>query len=169
MPRGIKIVKERTDGGSWPEALGDLAGRVCVVGIGHVLRGDDGAGPAVVTRLVPGPDRLCIDAGAAPENYAEAIARFRPDHVVLIDAADFGGAPGDVRLLPASDFGASGISCHASSLNLLARYLAARCPCRIHLLAIQPGATTFAAPLSPPVEEAVRRCIEALQSALRHA
>lgn len=150
--------------------LGELkdlcTGRVCVVGIGHPLRGDDGAGPAVVDMLQSGPDYLCLDAGPAPENYAEAIARFAPDHVILIDAADFGGVVGEVRLFDATEIGAAGVSSHAPSLKMLARYLEARSACRVHLLAIQPLSLHFGQPLSPPVDNAVRTCASALQVAL---
>ena len=146
--------------------LGGLcAGRLCVVGVGNRLRGDDGVGPAVVERLASGSGRLVIDGGSAPENYAEAIARFDPDHVILVDAADFGGAPGEVRLLPASAIAASGLSCHASSLGLLAEYLETRSSCRVHLLAIQPLSTAFIGSLSPPVAQAVASCVHALQGA----
>jgi hydrogenase 3 maturation protease len=142
------------------------SGRLGVVGVGHPFRGDDGAGPAVVGRLRPTAQFLCVNGGSAPENYAESVARFAPNHVILVDAAEFGGRPGEIRFLPASEAVSSGLSSHAGSLSLLARYLEARAACQTHLLAIQPAATGFSRQLSLPVARAVRLCALALQPPL---
>ena len=65
--------------------------RLAVVGIGHELRGDDAAGVRVARALqsrFPTSDALvAIDAGSAPENHTGALRRFKPDLVLLIDAA----------------------------------------------------------------------------------
>ena len=40
---------------------------------------------------------LCLSAGAAPENCTGLLRRFRPDLVLLVDAAEMGEAAGAVR------------------------------------------------------------------------
>src|SRR5690606_4269264 len=77
--------------------------RVAVVGIGHDLRGDDGAGVAVARLLhlelgSDGPVQVVV-GGHAPENQVGALRRLRPALVLLVDAADMGAAPGSVRWL----------------------------------------------------------------------
>jgi hydrogenase 3 maturation protease len=109
-----------------------------VLGVGNSLRGDDGVGPEAVRRLAGRIGAPCIDAGPAPENYLEKVARAGPDTVVIVDAADFGGRPGEVALYGADRIAAGGLSTHASSLRLVADYLAHRCGARVYLLAVQP-------------------------------
>ena len=44
-------------------------GKVVIVGVGNVLRGDDGLGPVFVERLKSKVGVPCINAGNAFENY----------------------------------------------------------------------------------------------------
>jgi hydrogenase maturation protease len=77
------------------------AGGVLVVGFGNTLRGDDGVGPRVAELLaredvLPGAT-IVTRHQIAPELAADiAAARL----VVLIDARQDGGRPGDVRVEP---------------------------------------------------------------------
>lgn len=147
--------------------LGRLGtGRVCVLGVGNRQRGDDGAGSILAARLAGTADTLCIDAGAVPENYLEKVARWWPDAVVIVDVADFGGAPGDVRLLDPTDIAASTFSTHALSLRMIAQYLEARTGAQVMLLAIQPADIGWGSVLTAPVSSAVDRLQETLQAAL---
>lgn len=130
--------------------------RVAVVGIGQELHGDDGAGPAVVAllaeRAASGSEAvLLIDAGVAPENVLGSVVRHRPDIVLFIDAADFGGLPGSICALEADDCEGFGGSCHSLPLSVLADFLRAQSDAQILIAGIQPQQTTFGASLSSPV------------------
>jgi len=120
---------------------GALRGNVLIVGVGNTDRGDDGAGPLLIRLLEGRVGAQCLDAGVAPENFLEVIVRATPDTVLLIDAADFGGAPGEVGFYAAADIDAGGLSTHALSLSMMCGYLQARSPVRVWLLAIQPEQT----------------------------
>jgi hydrogenase 3 maturation protease len=149
----------RATAGALAEAL---RGRVCVLGLGNRDRGDDAAGPLLVDRLrgrVPAP---CLDAGVAPENCLEQVVRERPDVVLLVDAADFGGMPGEVRLADPAEHRPGTLSTHAPSLDLVARYLRVRAGCVVRVLAIQAAVTRPGRPLS----EAVRATLEGLADRL---
>ena len=125
------------------DRLGEhLAGRVCLVGIGNRLAGDDGAGSAVAERLAGRVAARIIDAGIAPENHLEPIVRDEPDTIVLVDAVDFGGEPGSVRMLDPGALSAGGLSTHATSLGMVHDYLRARSPARAVILGIQPRQPT---------------------------
>jgi hydrogenase 3 maturation protease len=115
-----------------------LHGRVCVLGIGNRQRGDDGVGSLVAEKLVSRPDIDAVDAGCVPENHLETVAGMKPDTILMIDAADFGGAPGNIRLLRSGDVAFSGLSTHAGSITTLAEYLHARTGANVAVLAIQP-------------------------------
>ncbi len=151
-----------------------LVGRVCVVGIGNRLAGDDGAGSALADRLA---GRLAarregrltgriIDAGVAPENHLEPILRDQPDTVLLVDAVHFGGRPGSIRLLDVGALSAGGLSTHATSLGMIRSYLGGRSSARVVLLGIQPGQLRLGAALSEEVAASVEAVAERLAGLL---
>jgi hydrogenase 3 maturation protease len=132
-----------------------LRGRVCVVGVGNRDRGDDAAGPRLVDLLRGRVGAPCLDAGACPENFLERMARERPDVVLVVDAADFGGAPGEARLVGPETVVNGGLSTHAASLELLAEYVHARTAAVVQVLAVQAASMRPGRPLSAPVAESV--------------
>ena len=89
---------------SWnKEVLAALApkGRTLVITLGSTLRADDGVGPYVSAHVkFTRPDLRLIDAGTTPENIAQTAIDWKPDKVILIDAAHFQGAAGELRVIP---------------------------------------------------------------------
>jgi hydrogenase maturation protease len=85
--------------------------RVAVLGLGNVLRRDDGVGPAVVARLeahweVP-PDVEVLDLGTPGLDLVDRLVH--RDAIVFVDAIVHAGAPGSVRVLtPAALRGSTG-------------------------------------------------------------
>jgi hydrogenase maturation protease HycI len=140
--------------------------RVAVVGIGHELCGDDAAGVAVargLQRRCGEQDRiLVIDAGPSPEKSRGLLRRFRPDLVLLVDAAHVDPAPGTVCWLDWRDTLGFGASTHTSPLHLYATYLTAELGCEVAMLGIQPAVLTVDSPLSPVVNRAVATVVRAL-------
>lgn len=143
-----------------------LEGRVIVLGVGNRCRRDDGAGSLLAEQLDERTGVQVIDAGAVPENYVEKVARSRPDTILILDAADFGGAPGDLRILEPELVGPSGVSTHVLSLQIIADFLKARTQARLAVLAIQPADIGLGTELSEEVSRAVELLKEALISAL---
>jgi hydrogenase 3 maturation protease len=133
-----------------------LSGRVCIVGVGNRGRRDDGAGPRLIEQRRPGTPGDWIDAGVAPENFLEPIARTHPDVVLIVDAVDFGGTPGQCRPMDASATEMLFLSTHAGSLNMLAEYLSARSGAKVQVLGIQPQRIDAGEGLSEPVARSVR-------------
>lgn len=78
-----------------------LKGKVLILGIGNTLRSDDGLGSILANRLKDKVPFKVIDAGTTPENYLEKIVKEKPESMIIIDAVDFGGVPGEFRLLQA--------------------------------------------------------------------
>lgn len=134
-----------------------LRGKTCVLGVGNRMRGDDGAGSFLAERIASRVAAAVIDGGSAPENYLEKVAAERPDTVLIVDAVDFGGSPGDIRILEANRIGAGGLSTHAPSLRLAAEYLARRSGARVWLAAIQPASVAMGTDMGAPVSAAVDR------------
>ena len=145
-----------------------LVGRVCIVGVGNRQRGDDGAGPRLIDQRRPECPGVWIDAGVAPENFLGPIARTNPDTVLIVDAVNFRGAPGEYRLLETSEMDMVVLSTHAGSLSRLGEYLAARAGARIHALGIQPERIDVREGLSQPVARSVRELAAMLSDLLSH-
>lgn len=105
------------------------------------------------------PD-VVFDGGSAPENLVGPVRKARPDSVLLVDAADFGGEPGEIRVASAGGAAAGLPGTHAVSLGTFARALAEEVGAAVHLIAIQAGATRFGDPMSPAVAGSVERLIQ---------
>ena len=71
------------------ELLERLKGkRFGVVGIGNVIRGDDGAGSVVVEKLGGDFPMPIVDCAEVPENYGGWVERRDLEAVVYVDAVD---------------------------------------------------------------------------------
>ena len=142
-----------------------FAGRTVVVGIGNRLRGDDGFGPAVAEKLEGRVRSAVVDAGNAPENHLGVIAGHKPDVVLLVDAADFGGGPGDVVLLDADELSTTSFSTHMPALSLMKTYLAAERDVPVVVLAAQPSSTDLGESMSDQMLAAVERTVGLIEAA----
>ncbi len=85
--------------------------RIAVLGLGNVLRRDDGVGPAVVARLEAGydvpADVEVLDLGTPGLDLVDQLVH--RDAIVFVDAIVHAGAPGSVHLLtPAALRGSTG-------------------------------------------------------------
>lgn len=135
--------------------------RLCLVGVGSDLRGDDSAGLWVACGLMNDrratrrPDLMVLEGGSAPENQTGAVRAFQPDLVLLVDAADLDEPPGMIRWIPLEEIDGVSASSHSLPLSMLAGYLAAELGCEVAVLGIQPGQNEFDSELSPTVRAAV--------------
>ncbi len=116
------------------------ANRIAVVGIGDELNVHDRLG-MVAAKEVEGLhlDNLRVFyAGTVPESVTGPLRRYRPDAIVLLDAADFGARPGSVALVQPEEIHASLLSTHALPLSVVMEFLAKDTGARILLVGIQP-------------------------------
>lgn len=148
------------------QLTGLVRGRVIVVGIGNELKADDGAGPAVVAGLRGRHADAVIDAGQAPENYVAPIRRAEPDTIILVDAADFGGAPGEVKTAGVEDVRGLMLGTHAAPLSMFMRVVAEETGAAVVLVAIQVKATELGGAMSDEVGTAVSALVNELNGML---
>lgn len=129
-----------------------LKGRVVILGIGNTLRSDDGAGSVLASRIKDKVPFKVWDAATDPENYLGKIIAEKPDKVIIIDAADFGGAPGEFKILDAAQIKTINLfSTHNTSISLTINYLKSNLKVDIIILIIQPKTINFGDELSPEV------------------
>ncbi|MBA7594136.1 MAG: hydrogenase maturation peptidase HycI [Hadesarchaea archaeon] len=141
------------------------ADRVAIVGVGSEMRGDDAAGIEVVRGLrhkLKSSRVLLVEGGVAPESFTSTIRRFKPSHVIFIDATDFGAEPGEVILAEPEAITGQSISTHTLPLSILAGYLREQTGAKIILLGIQPARAQMGAEMGEPIKDAVEKVDEAL-------
>jgi hydrogenase 3 maturation protease len=151
------------------ELQGRLKGRVLLVGAGNTLRGDDGAGPAIIALLEGKVNASLLDVGEVPESYFSRIFDAQADTIVFLDAANFGGAPGDVAVLEPEDLAGFSVSTHQMPVDLFCRYIRQNSRAGLFVIGIQPAQIGFGEPMSSPVAESVHALADVLQKALAKA
>lgn len=124
------------------------AKRVAVVGVGDELNVHDRLG-MLAANEVDGlhlPRTKVFLAGTVPESVTGPIRRYKPDAVVLLDAADLGARPGTVAIVEPREIRASLLSTHALPLSVVMEFLEKDTGARVILVGIQPdlGAQGFA-------------------------
>ena len=145
MSDSLKELSERLEGR-----------RFGVIGVGNVMKGDDGAGPAVVAELsslrFPLP---LVDATEVPENYAGWVPKQNLEAVVFVDAVDFGGRPGECRVIPLEKLMVSASNTHRLSLHYTILYLRDEWEGDAILVGVQPKGIKLGDGLSEEVSAAV--------------
>ena len=134
----------------------DRARRLLFIGVGNVLKSDDGVGVVICRQIVERPGILALCVEVSIENYIGKINSLEPGELILIDCMDLGSVPGTSRLLGLDDVEDITFNTHNISLGRLGDFFT--CPC--YVLGIQPESLEFGESLSPPVEEASRAIIQ---------
>lgn len=130
-----------------------------MLGVGHALRADDAAGSAIAEELHRRFPAAAFDGGLAPENYVGPVRRAAPDTVFIVDAADFGGAAGEVRVAGAGEVGGLMMGTHAPPLSTLMELLAGDTGADVYLVAIQPASMELGRSMSPEVRTTVTQLV----------
>jgi hydrogenase 3 maturation protease len=144
-----------------------------IVGIGNVLKGDDGAGPAVCQilkgKIAALPRRsaakmgVVIDAGTTPENYIAKIVRMSPKKLLIIDAIDFGSPPGAIKVFRTQDLKRFTLSTHCLSPHLFVQAVTSQIDAEVFFIGIQPADLQLGLGLSKQVAEAVAALADEIQ------
>jgi hydrogenase 3 maturation protease len=150
--------------------------RVAILGVGNELNGDDAAG-VLVARILKSKlhhqciqadalrtlssqqsntaDIMVIEAGPSPESFTGPLRRFKPDLVLLVDAANLGQPAGAFQWVEWHNADGMSASTHTLPPNVLARFLVEELSCRVILVGIQPAHLDFDRPVSIEVLRAV--------------
>lgn len=129
--------------------------KTLVVGMGNTLKGDDGAGCVVCERLQDSLGGMVIDAGTVPENYIGPIIAKEPEVLLVVDAMDFGGAAGEVKIFKPEELSSAAISTHTLSPRLFVDVICKSIGAEVWFVGVQPGQTELGEGLSSQVKEAV--------------
>lgn len=137
--------------------------RTLIVGIGNILKGDDGAGPLVCEQL--GRAKVCadlIDAGTVPENYIQPIIKKAPQNLLVIDAIDFGASPGKIRIFEPEQLNSHAISTHTLSPRLFVDMVCQNIKLDVYFVGVQPAQIQLGQSVSPQVSQAIQQLSQVL-------
>jgi len=151
--------------------MDDLFPEILIAGVGNELFGDDGFGSAVIRSLadVELPDNVkAMDVGlGGPHLVFSMLDPSVTKKLIIVDAMDFGGKPGDVTRIPAELLpeGKNERYADAHSGNLLDPIGRLKGKMEIIVFGCQPAyipapdSEDFVLELSPEVERAVPKTV----------
>ena len=136
--------------------FGDGERRIVLVGVGNPMRADDGVGSKIIELLQKRlfENVMLINAETVPEAFTGKVEKYKPTHVMLIDAANFRGQVGETRLITGAQIGGQALSTHSLPLSLFISYIEKSIDVPVILLGIQPKTIDFDMPMSREIEEA---------------
>lgn len=148
--------------------------KTAIYGIGNILLGDDGVGPAVVQYLAShytfGPDVTLEDLGTPSLDLPAYLAGY--DTVIFIDAVALDAAPGTIRVFSREEITSvpTGIrvSPHEPSINdaLIVLDFAGTAPREVVLVGVVPETLDGGMTLSARVAAAVGRAGDVVKAEL---
>lgn len=97
--------------------------------------------------------------GTTPENLTGTLKRMRPSHVLFIDAADFDGKPGEIRLIEPKEADGMGFSTHSFPMSMLCKYISDETGATCLLIGIKPKDLSHEGMLSESVKQSAEAVI----------
>jgi hydrogenase 3 maturation protease len=128
---------------------------ILFVGIGNVLRKDDGVGVYISRKIRETKNISALTVEVSIENYIGKINSLHPGILVLIDCMDLNQPPGSYAITEIDKIADHTFNTHNISLNRLSEFF----PMAVRVLGIQPQYIDFGESLSFPVKEAADRII----------
>jgi len=125
-----------------------LKGKIVIIGIGNIIRGDDGFGPLLIEKIKDKAEAICFDGGTAPENYLGKMVKENPDTLLIIDAVHLGKDPGKYEILRQADIVKCGFATHDISPVMFIEYLTKEIRGNIYMLGVQPQSVELGSEMS---------------------
>jgi hydrogenase 3 maturation protease len=139
------------------------SGVTLIITVGNSFRSDDGVGPYIAGGIKSIRDHIfLLNAGERPENVIDDAITIGPKRTIIIDAADFNGLPGEMRLIPESAVPDVIHSTHSFPLNIVSRLIAEDTGSEIFFLGIQVASMAPGQGLSAAVRDSAQSIIHML-------
>jgi hydrogenase 3 maturation protease len=129
--------------------------KILFVGIGNLLKSDDGAGVYISRKLKNSDYISSLTVEVSIENYIGKINSLSPDILVLIDCADMKSTPGTCRLLTIGTVHDFTFNTHNISLGRLSEFFRMT----VYILGIQPVTVDFGENISYIVKKVADKII----------
>jgi|RifCSP13_1_1023834.scaffolds.fasta_scaffold01032_10 hydrogenase 3 maturation protease len=147
------------------------ATRIAILGVGDDLNPRDRPGilAALLIHELEVPNLTVFLTGTMPENYTGALRALRPSHVVLIDSAEMGMAPGSLGIIHPERVRGQRFSTHAMPLSLVIEYMEGELTTKVLLIGVQPDPAPPTGPAEARLSTAVIDGLHILRKAFRRA
>ena len=129
--------------------------KILFVGIGNVLKSDDGVGVYICRNLKNRKKILSLTAEVSIENYIGKINKINSDLLVIIDCVDMNSNPGFYKVFKADQIADMTFNTHNISLNRLSEFF----KMKIFILGIQPDNVNFGETLTDSVLKSANEII----------
>ena len=137
------------------------AEKIGILGVGSELRADDAVGLLVskqIRKSMGKSRRVKIFLGyTAPENLTSQIKKFKPSHLIIVDALDMAKKPGAIAVIEPTKTDSLSFSTHKFPIKLIIDYLFAAIACKTIIVGVQPFSLIFSESVSEPVGKAVEK------------
>jgi hydrogenase 3 maturation protease len=133
---------------------------ILFVGIGNLLKMDDGVGAYISREIKNNRNRSALTVEISIENYIGKINTLNPDILVLIDCVDIKSAPGTYKLLKVGQIQDLTFNTHSISLKRISEFF--KMP--VFILGIQPEKIDFGENISYLVRNIADKIIKQINS-----
>lgn len=134
--------------------------RILFVGIGNLLKTDDGVGVYISSGIRNTSRISALTVEVSIENYIGKINSLDPDILVLIDCVDMKSSPGYCKLMQVSQIEDLTFNTHSISLRRLSDFF----KMEVYLMGIQPEKVDFGENISYIVKEEADKIINFINS-----
>jgi hydrogenase maturation protease len=130
------------------------------MGIGSVLKTDDGVGVFIAERLKDiGVDNVIV-AEATPEHWLGFLTNKKFEKLLIVDSVLFGGEVGEIKILDLQEISERFGLTHSSSLHLFYDFISGEGNIKaLKILAIMPESLEVGESLSPAVKRSAEKII----------
>jgi len=140
------------------------AEKILLICIGNSFRKDDGIGSYIAGKLSNVMSNIVvINAFDKPENIIDEAIGSHAERIIIIDAADFNGKPGEIRIIPNDLIPEKTLSTHTFPVKIIARMLEHESGAEVFFLGIQIKEIGFGEGISREVKEAGDNIIEIIK------
>jgi hydrogenase 3 maturation protease len=147
-----------------PEELRNLVRqkdkKILFVGIGNILKSDDGAGVYISSRIKESDTISALTVEVSLENYIGKINALNPEILVLIDCLDMNSPPGTYKLLPVDSIKDMTFNTHNISIKRISDFF--KMP--VWILGIQPEKIYFGENISYLVRHEADKIIDIINT-----
>jgi len=134
--------------------------KILFVGIGNLLKTDDGVGVYISRKIKNKGNRSSLTVETGIENYIGKINSLTPEILVLIDCVELKSAPGTFKLLELSQIQDLTFNTHNISLRRLSEFF----EMPVFILAIQPENVDFGENISYLVKKIADKIINQINT-----
>ena len=139
--------------------------KTLIITIGNNLRSDDRVALYIADNIKALPFYITLlNAEDKPENIIDPAVEIMPKKIIIIDAANFGDLPGEIRLIPYELIPDSTLSTHTFPLKIIIKILEEDTKSKVYFLGIQIENAELGETISNKVKESADEIIEYLNS-----